>query len=83
MKRYLLFAWPSYEVGGGWNDFYGDFDSLEAAIDYVDQNENILGYCDYLQVVDAQTFNVRNNTPGLIVWKEPSRIDRTPYPSSS
>lgn len=33
MKRFLLFAGPSYYPEGGWNDFVGDFDtSLEAKI---------------------------------------------------
>lgn len=31
MKRFLLFAGASYYPRGGWNDFQGDFDTLEEA----------------------------------------------------
>ena len=32
MKRYLLFYGDGYYPCGGWNDFHGDFDSLDDAI---------------------------------------------------
>lgn len=31
MKRFLLFCGPCYYAEGGWHDFKGDFDTLEAA----------------------------------------------------
>lgn len=31
MKRYLLFQYPDYYPGGGWQDFTGSFDSVEEA----------------------------------------------------
>jgi hypothetical protein len=31
MKRFLLFHFDPYEPNGGWNDFYGAFDTLAEA----------------------------------------------------
>jgi hypothetical protein len=35
MKRYLAFYWHNYYPGGGMNDFVGDYDTLEEAIQAV------------------------------------------------
>jgi hypothetical protein len=35
MKRFLLFSYDDYYPCGGWNDFDGDFDTVEAAKEYV------------------------------------------------
>lgn len=32
MKRYLLFGGNVYYAGGGWNDYLGDFDTVDAAV---------------------------------------------------
>jgi hypothetical protein len=29
LKQFLVFAWETYEEGGGWNDFRDSFDTLE------------------------------------------------------
>lgn len=31
LKRYLVFDFPDYYPGGGWQDFEGSFDTLEEA----------------------------------------------------
>ncbi len=31
MKEFLLFAWPHYYPGGGWNDYEDSYDTLEEA----------------------------------------------------
>lgn len=51
MKRYLLFMFDQYYPTGGWNDFRGSFDSIEAATAAVAEAQ----YCDFWQVVDSQT----------------------------
>ena len=33
MKNFLLFSCCSYEGGCGWNDFKGDFNSIEDALE--------------------------------------------------
>ena len=33
LKRYLVFAGDNYYPAGGWQDFIGDFDDLDAALD--------------------------------------------------
>lgn len=48
MKRFLLFA-GGYFKSGGWNDFMGDFDTLEAALAHQE------GEWPWRQVVDTVT----------------------------
>lgn len=31
LKHYLVFEYPDYYPSGGWNDFIGDFDTIEEA----------------------------------------------------
>ena len=54
MKRYLLFAWDHYEAFGGWNDFFGDFDSVNEAKEFADSNERIQNYCDSAEIIDTR-----------------------------
>lgn len=56
MHRYLLFAYSTYYPNGGWNDFKGDFATVEEAYntwhsDYSDNYENY-------NIVDSQTGKV-------------------------
>ena len=36
MKRFMLFGHDSYYPSGGWNDFEGDFDTIEEAQAHID-----------------------------------------------
>ena len=48
MRTYILFAGSTYYPSGGWNDFHGLFNSVEAAVEHV-ANTN----CDWWHVADA------------------------------
>ena len=37
MKKYILFLGDQYYPAGGWNDFSGSFDDLEAAKSYAEE----------------------------------------------
>lgn len=37
MRQYLVFIYESYYPEGGWNDFCGDFDTVEEAKQFVQQ----------------------------------------------
>jgi len=50
MKRYLIFVGDNYYPEGGWKDYRGSLDTLEAALSLV---ASIPG--DWWQIVDAQT----------------------------
>lgn len=39
MKAYLVFLGENYYPCGGWEDFRGDFDSLEEALNYIKYQE--------------------------------------------
>lgn len=49
--KYLLFAGDTYYPSGGWDDFVGAFDSIDAAKAGVDPK------CGWAQVVDMNTLN--------------------------
>lgn len=59
MKRYLLFAWadtPGPDGGvpmGGWGDFEGSFDSVEAAKAHINTGHE--HQCAVGHIVDGQT----------------------------
>ena len=56
MKRFLVFAGDYYYPSGGWEDFVGSFDTLEAAkADAARRtaNEGITGAIGWAQVVDS------------------------------
>jgi len=49
MKRYLLFYGSYYYPDGGWNDFEGDYDTVEEAMD-----DFILEHSDdWYQIIDS------------------------------
>lgn len=50
MRRYLLFAGSAYYADGGWNDWHGDFDSIEEAL----VHRTTLHY-DWWHIVDITT----------------------------
>lgn len=58
MKRFLLFAFDTYYPSGGWSDFVGAFDTIEAVDEWI-------GHADYenfqygnFQIVDSTTMEV-------------------------
>jgi len=51
MKRFLLFAGDFYYPNGGWDDFKGDFDSVENAKDWLEGD----GGADWAHVIDTTT----------------------------
>ena len=54
MKRFLLFTGWDHEAGGGWNDFVGDFDTLEGAqMKAVEQFRT--DWDDWAHVIDTTT----------------------------
>jgi hypothetical protein len=50
MRRYALFVFDDYYPGGGWHDFVGTFDSVEAAKAHPDY-----GKYDNSQIIDLLT----------------------------
>ena len=49
IKRFLVFAGDFYYPGGGWDDFRGDFETLEEAELKVKQLER-----DWAQIIDCE-----------------------------
>lgn len=69
MKKYLLFNWNSYYYhGGGWDDFYYDYDSLK---EIKQDNEIDLSYCNTYQIVDRDTKDTvyEFNREKFIEWR--------------
>lgn len=56
MKRYLLFLFDDYYPQGGWGDFQGDFDSVEAAL--LAEADMSPSRFDTRQVVDTESKKV-------------------------
>lgn len=52
MKRYLVFAGAAYYPWGGWQDFKGDFDTVEAATEFAKACDPDT-YKKWYQVVDT------------------------------
>lgn len=52
MKRYLVFAYVTYNGNGGWNDFVGSFDELEQARKRKEEEEENSTVCSH--VVDSE-----------------------------
>ena len=57
MKRFFVFAGYTYYPAGGWDDFKGDFDTLEEAQSHL-QSENVKE-TDWQQIVDSSTGEVK------------------------
>jgi len=55
MKRFLVFYGDNYYPSGGWDDFRGDYDSMQKAERVVRQ----MGHADWLQIVDTESGSVR------------------------
>jgi hypothetical protein len=56
--RYLLFAFDDHYPRGGWNDFLGGFDTIEAAVAAPKTKDPNYRYGENWHVVDAQTGHV-------------------------
>ncbi len=60
LKRFLAFYGNDYPIGG-WNDFFGDFSSIEEAKDKIIKNHNEYWKTDqwenssWAQIFDTQT----------------------------
>lgn len=75
MKRYLLFAGPTYDPANGWRSFLGSFDLIdEAANEYLrlkvegsytfDESTgkyNSNGCFDWYQIVDSKTEQIERS----------------------
>ncbi len=60
-QQFLIFGWSAHDECGGWSDFQGVANSLDAAKKYISDKapENVHiphGYC--WQVVDMKTYKV-------------------------
>lgn len=54
MKRFLLFVGQAYYPHGGFNDFFGSFDTLEEAVQNA-QEPSKYGYChDWAHIIDSE-----------------------------
>lgn len=69
MKRYLLFSGDDYYPCGGWDDFEGDFDTLEESLKLTKKHSD-----DWCHVVDTVTMKIikigmsQAHTPDLIFF---------------
>lgn len=77
-KRFLLFAWPLYRsMGGGWEDYIGDYDTREQAVKDFDQDYN-KGGDECYSIVDTTTMKlVQAGTYGVAARKPIYPIDDT------
>jgi hypothetical protein len=53
MKRYLTFIYNGHQPHGGWQDFFGDHDSVREAI--TDSARHITTENDEIEIVDSGT----------------------------
>lgn len=62
MKRFLVFAFDQYYPCGGWGDFGGSYDSVEAALADRANWRSPEGYSrsgrDHFEIVDTETGQV-------------------------
>lgn len=56
-KTYLLFEGDNYSPGGGWNDFKGAFETLEAA------RNGVSRHIDWWQIVDGRDYTLVEEGP--------------------
>ncbi len=56
-KKFILFAFWSYEAEGGWKDFKGFFDTLDEALDGFAKYQDGQGGGDY-NIVDTETWEI-------------------------
>lgn len=55
MKRFLVFAGDTYYPMGGWSDFKGSFDSIDAAKDMLLSDAAQRRGFDWVEIVDTDT----------------------------
>lgn len=63
MSRFILFAGNDYYPDGGMEDFYGLFDTVDDAIDFVKKDIGDVFHCGYnhgawFHIVDRETLSV-------------------------
>ncbi len=59
MKQFLLFAGDQYYPSGGWSDFQGDFDSVDAAKAHLPLVQEVQRLrSPWWQIVDTKTFSI-------------------------
>ena len=62
MKKYLLFVGEHYYPSGGFDDFFGSYDSIEFAIQIITDN---FKHIDWYHIVNTDTMEIvidtRNN----------------------
>jgi len=56
MKRYLLFMAETYYPSGGWEDFIGEFDTIDEAAAVIIGCDSI--FHGFAQIVDTETKTV-------------------------
>ena len=54
MNRYLTFSSDAWEARGGWNDFVGDFEVLEDAIEFAVEEFGV----NDSHIVDTETLEI-------------------------
>lgn len=56
VKRFLLFEYPEYYPSGGKGDVVGDFDSIQAAIERIKNNDRFMTYSHDLLDMETRTW---------------------------
>lgn len=62
MKRYFLFGFDQFYPGGGMGDFEGDFDTFEAMIDFVKNEEYPDCHYQALDTVERKLFDYNDES---------------------
>jgi hypothetical protein len=62
VKRFLIFTGAGYYPEGGWNDFRGSLDDLEAAKTFALAKQE-----DWAHIIDIET--------GKEAWHQPTRLE--------
>jgi hypothetical protein len=76
VKRFLLFSFNTYYPSGGWQDFFGSFDSVDAAkVGYSEcKDDNCDERPEWAHIIDTETETIvaegRYHTDGLF-WAVP------------
>jgi len=79
MRNYLGFSWD-IEDGGGWNDFVGDYDTLEEAVIGVARSM-ASGYLNFGEVVDTRTMQRITNVSIEAEHRPMTQEERTEFDS--
>jgi len=55
MKRYWLFQFFKYEACGGMDDFTGSFDTIDEAMEKIDEEDKDPNGREFAHIVDSET----------------------------